>query len=206
MPRPMSPLIRSTHSCLEASSTRVKLYMLPATYHLPLTIRARTYPSPPRRAEAFERSSLSTMNFAPYQDVDPERERALSPPPSDGRRSKSPLARDSPSRSSASPPSLPNPNAFRDESAAAGHHVGLGDRGVHLDAFETSLPLRLDYEAMLAYLLLPPAGPVLLLMVEHKSDYVRYGMTGLSFGLIHADTSHSFHAWQSSMLFTVIFV
>ena len=30
---------------------------------------------------------------------------------------------------------------------------------------------------MLAYILLPPAGPVLLLMLEHKSDYVRYGNT-----------------------------
>lgn len=48
--------------------------------------------------------------------------------------------------------------------------------------------MRLDHEAMLAYLLLPPAGGVLLLLLEHKSDYVR------------------FHAWQSSMLFTAIFV
>lgn len=48
--------------------------------------------------------------------------------------------------------------------------------------------MRLDYEAMLAYLLLPPAGGVLLLIAEHKSDYVR------------------FHAWQSSMLFSAIFV
>lgn len=43
-----------------------------------------------------------------------------------------------------------------------------------LGAFETSLPLRMDYEAMLAYLLLPPAGGVFLLLTEHKSDYVRY--------------------------------
>lgn len=43
-----------------------------------------------------------------------------------------------------------------------------------VNLFETSLPLRLDYEAMLAYLLLPPAGGVLLLVLEHKSDYVRY--------------------------------
>ena len=57
-----------------------------------------------------------------------------------------------------------------------------------LDAFQTSLPMRLDYEAMLAYVLLPPAGGVFLLLAEHKSDYVR------------------FHAWQSSMLFAVIFV
>jgi uncharacterized membrane protein len=48
--------------------------------------------------------------------------------------------------------------------------------------------MRLDYEAMLAYLLLPPAGGVLLLIFEHKSDYVR------------------FHAWQSSMLFSAIFI
>lgn len=48
--------------------------------------------------------------------------------------------------------------------------------------------MRLDYEAMLAYILLPPAGGVLLLLLEHKSDYVR------------------FHAWQSSMLFTLIFI
>lgn len=48
--------------------------------------------------------------------------------------------------------------------------------------------MRLDYEAMLAYLLLPPAGGVLLLLLEHKSDYVR------------------FHAWQSSTLFTAIFI
>jgi len=41
---------------------------------------------------------------------------------------------------------------------------------------------------MLAYLLLPPAGGVFLLVVEHKSDYVR------------------FHAWQSSMLFSAIFL
>ena len=48
--------------------------------------------------------------------------------------------------------------------------------------------MRLDHEAMLAYLLLPPAGGVFLLIFEHKSDYVR------------------FHAWQSSMLFSAIFI
>jgi len=57
-----------------------------------------------------------------------------------------------------------------------------------LNEFETSLPIRLDYEACLAYLLLPPAGGVLLLVLEQKSDYVR------------------FHAWQSALLFTFIFV
>jgi len=42
-----------------------------------------------------------------------------------------------------------------------------------VDMFETRLGLRMDYEACLAYLLLPPAGGVLLLMLEHRSDYVR---------------------------------
>lgn len=50
----------------------------------------------------------------------------------------------------------------------------MGGRGREaLNDFETSLPLRLDYEACLAYLLLPPAGGVLLLLLEWKSDYVR---------------------------------
>lgn len=111
------------------------------------------------------------MNFAPYQDTDPERERALSPPP-DGRRSKSPQVRSPPRQSTASPPILPHPNAFRNEYTDGGVS-GAADRSTRFDAFQTSLPLRLDYEAMLAYLLLPPAGPVLLLMIEHKSDYVR---------------------------------
>lgn len=48
--------------------------------------------------------------------------------------------------------------------------------------------MRLDYEAMLAYLLLPPVGGVILLLLEHKSDYVR------------------FHAWQGSLTFAAVFV
>jgi len=47
---------------------------------------------------------------------------------------------------------------------------------------------RMDFEAMMAYILLPPAGGVLLLLLEHKSDYVRY------------------HAWQSALLFSALFV
>ncbi|KKK16317.1 hypothetical protein ARAM_001768 [Aspergillus rambellii] len=90
---------------------------------------------------------------------------------------------------------LPSPNQF----ASQGHidTSGHGNTGFgqdveggrwNLGAFETSLPIRMDVEAMLAYLLLPPAGGVFLLLLEHKSDYVR------------------FHAWQSSMLFTAIFI
>lgn len=148
-----------------------------------------------------------TMNFAPYQDVDPERVRALSPPSQDGRRSRSPQVRTPPTRSTASPPNLPHPSAFGNEYASAGNNVGHGENGVPFDAFQTSLPLRLDYEAMLAYLLLPPAGPVMLLLLEHKSDYVRYGtLRWLDLTFIYADMICRFHAWQSSMLFTCIFV
>jgi hypothetical protein len=44
-----------------------------------------------------------------------------------------------------------------------GGHVSLG-------AFETSLPIRMDIEAALAYLLLPPAGP---LHTAHSRSYVQ---------------------------------
>lgn len=147
------------------------------------------------------------MDFAPYQDVDPERERALSPPPSDGRRSKSPQAPTATTRPPAARPDLPRTSEIGNEYVPAGYSIGAQERGVHFDAFQTSLPLRLDYEAMLAYLLLPPAGPVLLLMMEHKSDYVRF--VGLLRPDMRTDCAHmfcSFHAWQSSMLFTCMFV
>lgn len=87
---------------------------------------------------------------------------------------------------------------------------GYGGARADLDAFETSLPLRVDYEAMLAYLLLPPAGGVFLLLFEHKSDYVRYADE--TFGKQVEKESladllrNRFHAWQSSMLFSAIFV
>jgi uncharacterized membrane protein len=136
------------------------------------------------------------MNFAPYQDASPEIERALSPPPpNDPRLSKANGVRSPPPRpfspsprQSTETPRVPRPNAFAGESYAPNVAVRGGDRAVELEAFQTSLPMRLDYEAMLAYVLLPPAGGVFLLLAEHKSDYVR------------------FHAWQSSMLFAVIFI
>ncbi|KAK3306845.1 uncharacterized protein B0T15DRAFT_155284 [Chaetomium strumarium] len=64
----------------------------------------------------------------------------------------------------------------------------LGAREGMVSEFDTSLGLRLDYEACLAYLLLPPLGALFLLILERKSDYVR------------------FHAWQSGLLFTALFV
>ncbi|MCJ1371332.1 hypothetical protein MMC20_002547 [Loxospora ochrophaea] len=134
------------------------------------------------------------MDFAPYQDTAPEIGRALSPPP---RRStsrspdpKSPPIRPIGERIASS--ALPPPSHFADD-GRVNNNEGFAGRDIesgrsNVDMFETSLPMRLDYEAMLAYLLLPPAGGVFLLVMEHKSDYVR------------------FHAWQSSLLFTAIFV
>ncbi|KAJ9640621.1 hypothetical protein, variant [Exophiala oligosperma] len=136
------------------------------------------------------------MDFAPYQDESPEIERALSPPPAKSR----PSLDSQRVRSPPPPQSRPSQPPSRTISEVAPHpQRAFGnnnnafassqqERGQSLEAFETSLPIRLDYEACLAYLLLPPAGGVFLLIFEHKSDYVR------------------FHAWQSSMLFAVIFV
>ena len=50
---------------------------------------------------------------------------------------------------------------------------GTSSAGQGTDVFETSLGFRMEIEACLAYLLLPPAGGVILLLFEHKSDYVR---------------------------------
>ena len=123
------------------------------------------------------------MDFAPYQDTTPESTRTLSPPPN---------RISSPARNARSPPptrpntdpfgvsSLPEPSHFSDEPRENARFGGGDIENGRLDVnlFETSLPLRLDYEAMLAYLLLPPAGGVFLLVVEHKSDYVRYVRLG----------------------------
>lgn len=58
---------------------------------------------------------------------------------------------------------------------SAGDYFGaLGAREGMVSEFDTSLGLRLDYEACLAYLAVPPLGAILLLILERKSDYVRY--------------------------------
>lgn len=118
------------------------------------------------------------MDFAPYQDTSPDQQRALSPP----RRelSRSPNRDPPPTRNIADNLSnpLPNPDRFASnggfgsDDLEAGARDPLGGRSP-VNLFETSLPMRLDYEAVMAYVLLPPAGSVLLLLAEHKSDYVR---------------------------------
>ncbi|KAK0620003.1 hypothetical protein B0T14DRAFT_432870 [Immersiella caudata] len=159
------------------------------------------------------------MDFAPYQSSPPEHGRTISPVDGaasprtsyDARRSYSPNYPQRPSQVSPPPLQHPQPqrawsgDAVRDTggyqspSAAVlgnsgsggwgGDYFGaLGAREGMVSEFDTSLGLRLDYEACLAYLALPPLGAILLLILERKSDYVR------------------FHAWQSSLLFTAVFV
>ncbi|MCJ1356847.1 MAG: hypothetical protein MMC33_006843 [Icmadophila ericetorum] len=174
-------------------------------------------------------------DFAPYQNS-PEVERALSPPPRRSTSRSPQGSRGGPqggghhrSNLSSSSAALPPPSQFTDDDysngvtgGGGGGYIrtggyqggyqdiaggddggGVGGAGGDLDSsggiggtggrlgvnlFETSLPMRMDYEAMLSYILLPPAGGVLLLIIEHKSDYVR------------------FHAYQSSLLFTTLFL
>lgn len=143
-------------------------------------------------------------NFAPYQDI-PESSRALSPPPQGGLTSpRASLDRTARHIISPTPRAYEQHDYFQGQPyqddndapgspervswAAPAASSGFGRTREDVDMFTTSLGWRLDYEACLAYLLLPPAGGVLLLMLEHKSDYVR------------------FHAWQSSLLFAFVFL
>ncbi|KAI1133161.1 hypothetical protein F5Y10DRAFT_229520 [Nemania abortiva] len=163
------------------------------------------------------------MDFAPYQSSPPEHNRPFSPPAADGtasprasldqRRSFSPSQRNF---AAYSPPPLQHPQPQRSWHAGytsaeegfgggvgvggggdAGAGVGAGGIGLggsgggnggFISEFDTSLGIRLDYEAVLAYIGLPPLGAIILLILERKSDYVR------------------FHAWQSSLVFTVMFI
>lgn len=127
-------------------------------------------------------------NFAPYQDI-PETTRALSPPPAITSPTRSPRTSLDRSRNIGTG-ALTSPTTHQygqqhdyfqgqqpqePERVAWNTPGGFGGHREEVDMFQTRLGLRMDYEACLAYLLLPPAGPVLLLVLEHRSDYVRYG-------------------------------
>lgn len=130
--------------------------------------------------------------FAPYQADPPETARSpdiASPRASLERRPFSPATKPS---NQASPPPLQHPQPQRtwqpsgyilpQASPAGGGGMGGGDvagggyfgaERAGLNEFDTSLGLRLDYEACAAYLALPPVGAIVLLVLERKSDYVR---------------------------------
>lgn len=140
-------------------------------------------------------------NFAPYQDT-PEASRALSPLSSPRTSLDRSRAITSPSTRAYTQHDYFQGQLYEDNEEPDVERVawntttastttptrGFGRPREDVDMFTTSLGWRLDYEACLAYLLLPPAGGVLLLVLEHKSDYVR------------------FHAWQSSLLFAFAFL
>lgn len=174
--------------CLELRSLPARVTAL--THHAPAHI-----PQHPH-SKTIQQSKMAA-SFAPYQDI-PETQRALSPLASP----RTSTDRTRPIRAVTSPPARAydqhdyfgagddSPSTEREawNTPAASQPLGFGAAREDVDMFTTSLGLRMDYEACLAYLLLPPAGGVLLLVMEHQSDYVR------------------FHAWQSSLLFAFIFV
>nr|OQO32447.1 hypothetical protein B0A51_00235 [Rachicladosporium sp. CCFEE 5018] len=149
-------------------------------------------------------------SFAPYQSSPPESTRALSPPlrsptaspkihaPKPQRNISSIADREDP-WAAARAQQLPSPSQYADEEYTDLESGGrpndyIGSRPQptaytgNTSVFETSLGLSLRVEAILAYLLLPPAGGVVLLIFEQKSDYVR------------------FHAWQSALVFSAMFL
>lgn len=154
-------------------------------------------------------------NFAPYQSSPPESTRAASPlvrspttspgpqlhhpKPQAPQRNISSIADREDPWAAARAQRLPSPSNYQDEEGGytdlegqpqPTYQTGRSGYGYAGDtsAFETSLGFDLRLEAMLAYVLLPPAGGVVLLIFERKSDYVR------------------FHAWQSALLFTFMFI
>ncbi|KAK8157150.1 hypothetical protein IWX90DRAFT_391217 [Phyllosticta citrichinensis] len=152
-------------------------------------------------------------NFAPYQDAAPETARAFSPPlrvrsPAlSSPRTSSQQTRPKPGPRTANGPQHPQQQQSQQQQqqqqqqhqrgSADVERGGWGSPGggwgqrfgrEEVDLFETRLGWRMDVEACAAYVLLPPAGAVLLLVLEHRSDYVR------------------FHAWQSALLFSFAFV
>lgn len=126
------------------------------------------------------RASLERRPFSPatYQN----RSNQSSPPP---------LQHPQPQRTwQASGYNIPSPSNYQQSTVppnAAARAVGRSDGGGYfggigggfardregINEFDTSLGIRLDYEACLAYLVLPPLGAIVLLILERKSDYVR---------------------------------
>lgn len=117
-------------------------------------------------------------DFAPYQDI-PETTRALSPPIASPRtsldrtRNIGTAAVVSPTAQSYQQRDYFGGNDVEDQRERVAWNAPLGGPREDVDMFSTSIGLRMDYAACLAYLLLPPAGPVALLIFEHRSDYVR---------------------------------
>lgn len=130
------------------------------------------------------------MDFAPYQSSPPEHSRVASPEANttSPRQSSDAASRRPFSPEVArSPPPLQHPQpqrswggfdgqagAWTGGSPVTGANVPGAYPAAEISEFDTSLGLRLDYEASLAYIALPPLGAIVLLILERNSDYVRY--------------------------------
>ena len=140
-------------------------------------------PSPPETQRQLS-PPPSSVTASPRQSVDNNV----------GRRSFSPIQRLTPpplqhpqpqrqwGAAAAAAQNLPLPTSFANFGGGGGGACG-SDSGLvggvsgyrdGVSEFDTSFGIRLDYEACLAYLAVPPLGAVFLLILERKSDYVRY--------------------------------
>ncbi|KAK9467913.1 hypothetical protein V1512DRAFT_260345 [Lipomyces arxii] len=141
------------------------------------------------------------MDFAPYQSEEPSASRTQLPgtggvytPPAVNSSASAPGAASTP------PPPMYSPslNAYGGPQSQSSYGGGPSSsaygnqpedpNGVPVNQYETSMPIRLDWESIIAYAALPPVGSAILLVFETKNDYVR------------------FHAWQASLFFTPLFI
>lgn len=110
------------------------------------------------------------MDFAPYQSSPPETGRSPTTSPrtsTDHTRAWSPF--------NPSPPPLQHPQPQRSwQPSLPGAFPAADARREGVSEFDTSLGFRLDYEAVAAYVALPPLAGIVLLIAERNSDYVRY--------------------------------
>jgi len=120
------------------------------------------------------------MNFAPYQSSPPETTRVASPPlrshtTSPNNHFTKPAASIADTADPWGAARLPSPSRYTDNEYTdlEGQPQRSYASTPGTDVFATSLGFRMEIEACLAYLMLPPAGGVILLIFEHKSDYVR---------------------------------
>ncbi|KAK7964063.1 UPF0132 domain-containing protein [Apiospora saccharicola] len=172
----------------------------------------------PRGSYDYQRRPNNVASPPPLQHPQPQRQWSASLPSAD---------RYTNNASRGLEAGLGNSPAPVTTSAAGGG--GYMSAGAGVSEFDTSLGLRLDYEAAAAYLAIPPVGAIVLLILERSSDYVRLGWAGLGSVLVNtslqADNHRQakscltvlggltlrfkllmFHAWQSSLLFTAMFI
>ncbi|KAI7898498.1 uncharacterized protein BX663DRAFT_524980 [Cokeromyces recurvatus] len=129
------------------------------------------------------------MDFSPYSPSPDEDRNLRIPNKKTKQQSKQPVYK---SYQSGDPDSYAEQGLLNNDFGAESsinHNSSLpvfnGNQDVRVNKYETSLPIRVDIEAALAYVLGPITG-LLLLILERQNDYVR------------------FHAWQSSLTFSAL--